>query len=194
MGATLTATSNSAFPTIDGVTLASITPGENGVLVKNQSTPAENGRYNLTQVGDGSTPWILTRCGLCDEADEIPGAYVFVQSGTVGAGTGWIQTVADPTTFVIGTDAITVTQFSGAGAFTAGTGLTLNGTQFNVNASQTQITAVGTLTGGTWQANEISTTYTEAKVTSVNGSTGAVTVTATGVSTGKAIAMAMVFG
>jgi hypothetical protein len=194
VGATLTATVNGAFPTIDGVTLASTTPGENGVLVKNQSTPAQNGRYNLTQVGDAGTPWILTRCGLCDEASEIPGAYVFVQSGTLYAGTGWIQTVTNPATFVVGTDAIIVTQFSGAGAFTAGTGLTLTGTQFSVNASQTQITAVGTLTGGTWQANEIATTYTQAKVTSVNGQTGAVTVTATGVSTGKAIAMAMVFG
>ena len=35
--------------------------------------------------------------------------------------------------------------FSGAGTYTAGTGLTLTGNQFSVNASQTQVTAVGTL-------------------------------------------------
>jgi hypothetical protein len=137
VGATLTATGNGAFPAIDGVTLTSTTPGENGVLVKNQSAPAQNGRYNLTQVGNGSAPWILTRCGLCDEADEIPGAYVFVKQGTLYKGTGWIQTVTNPATFTVGTDAIIVTQFSGAGSFSAGTGLTLTETTFSVNADQT---------------------------------------------------------
>jgi hypothetical protein len=132
VGATLTATSNGAFPEIDGITLTSTTPGENGVLVKNQTSAAQNGRYNLTQVGDGSNPWILTRCGLCDEADEIPGAYVFVKRGTLYAGTGWVQTVSNPSTFTVGTDSILVTQFSGAGTYTAGDALTLNGTEFNV--------------------------------------------------------------
>jgi hypothetical protein len=130
VGATLTASSNGAFPTIDGVTLTSTFVGENGVLVKNQSNSAQNGRYNLTQVGDASNPWILTRCGLCDESSEIPGIYTFVKQGTLYAGTGWVQTVSDPSTFTIGTDSILVTQFSGAGTFTAGTGLVLNGTQF----------------------------------------------------------------
>ena len=40
-------------------------------------------------------------------------------------------------------------------------------------------TTVGTITSGTWQGNEISTTYTAAKVTSVNGATGAITGLAT---------------
>jgi hypothetical protein len=139
VGATLTANTNGAFPEIDGVTLDSTTLGENGVLVKNQTNSAHNGRYNLTQVGDGSNPWILSKCGLCDEADEIPGAYVFVKAGTLYAGTGWVQTVADPETFVVGTDAIIVTQFSGAGTYTAGAGLTLDGTEFSV--SNTAVTA-----------------------------------------------------
>jgi hypothetical protein len=94
----------------------------------------------------------LTKCGLCDEADEIPGAYVFVAEGSQ-AGTGWIQTVADPDTFVVGTDAVLIVQFSGAGTFTAGTGLTLTGSAFSVNASQTftDLTVNGgnTLIGGT---------------------------------------------
>jgi hypothetical protein len=108
-----------------------------GVLVKNQTNPAHNGRYNLTSLGEaGVSPWVLTRCGLCDEADEIPGAYTFVQNGTVNGGTGWVQTVADPSTFTVGTDAIIVTQFSGAGTYTAGTGLTLTGTQFAMAADQ----------------------------------------------------------
>jgi len=135
VGATLTATSNGAFPEIDGVTVATTTPGFNGVLVKNQSTASQNGRYNLTQVGSESTPWVLTRCGLCDESSEIPGTYTFVKTGTLYAGTGWVQTVANKTTFAVGTDAIFVTQFSGAGTYTAGEGLSLTGTTFDVNVA-----------------------------------------------------------
>jgi cytoskeletal protein CcmA (bactofilin family) len=131
VGATLTANSNGAFPEIDGVTLTSTTPGSNGVLVKNQSNPAHNGRYNLTQIGDGSNPWILTRCGLCDQSSEIAGMYIFVKDGTNGAGTGWVAIVDDPSTFTIGTDDIDFVQFSGAGTYTAGTGLELNGTVFS---------------------------------------------------------------
>jgi hypothetical protein len=137
VGATLTATSNGAFPEIDGITLASTTPGENGVLVKNQTSSAQNGRYNLTTIGDSENPWVLTRCGLCDESNEIPGIYTFVKQGTLYKGTGWTQTVANASTFTIGTDARLVVQFSGAGTFTAGTGLTLTDTTFSVNGSQT---------------------------------------------------------
>jgi hypothetical protein len=135
VGATLTATGSGAFPTIDGVTLTSTTPGRNGVLVKNQSTAAHNGRYNLTVLGDGDTPWVLTRCGLCDEASEIPGAYMFVKDGETLAGSGWVAIVADPSTFTVGTDAINFTQFSGAGTYTAGDGLALTGTVFSVDAN-----------------------------------------------------------
>jgi hypothetical protein len=159
VGATLTATSNGAFPTIDGITVASTTTGQNGVLVKNQSTSAQNGRYNLTQVGSAGTPWILTRCGVCDQASEIPGSYVFVKAGTTQSSTGWVAYVANPSTYVVGTDSITYFQFSGAGSYTASTGLTLTGTAFSVNATQTQVTSVGTLTGGTWNASVIAGQY-----------------------------------
>ena len=156
VGATLTASSNGAFPAIDGVTLSSTTPGSNGVLVKNQSTPAQNGRYNLTQVGNGSTPWILTRCGLCDESSEIPGMYVFIKRGTSGTGSGWVAVVANSSTFVIGTDAINYTQFSSAGTYSAGTGLDLTGTVFSntgvlsLNGSTGAITGIATIASPTF--------------------------------------------
>lgn len=133
VGATLTSNVNGAFPEIDGVTLTSTVFGDNGVLVKDQTNAAHNGRYNLTQVGDASNPWILTRCGLCDETLDIPGAFVFVKSGTTLGGTGWVQVVDDPSTFTVGTDDIYVEQFSGSGTFTAGDGIDLTGTEFSVN-------------------------------------------------------------
>jgi hypothetical protein len=134
VGATLTADTNRAFGTLDGVTGWAITSPPQGVLVKNQTNAAHNGRYNLTALGEaGVSPWVLTRCSLCDTASEIPGSYTFVVDGTANKGTGWVQTVADPATFVVGTDAITILQFSGAGTYTAGTGLSLTGTEFAVS-------------------------------------------------------------
>ena len=118
--------------TIDGDNTWSL---YDGILLKDQTTPAENGRYFVSQIGDGTTDWILTRCPICDEADEIPGRYVFVKGGTANAGTGWVQTVDDPDTFVVGTDDIDVYQFSGAGTYTAGNGLTLTGTEFALSTA-----------------------------------------------------------
>lgn len=140
VGASLTADTNGSFPVIDGYQLQI---GEN-ILVKNQTNPIENGSYILTQAGDASNPWILTRCDFCNEADEIRGAFEFVTQGTQFGNTGFVATVptdfevgstdptADPNGFTNKGDIIWV-QFSGAGTFIAGTGLTLDGNEFNVN-------------------------------------------------------------
>jgi hypothetical protein len=131
VGATITADANGAFPLIDGVQLTTVN-GNRGLLVKNQTNAAHNGRYNLTTQGTESTPWVLTRCGLCDEADEIPGSYTFVTDGTVNGQTGWVQHVDDPATFTVGTDDIDVYQFAGAGSITAGTNISVSGSQVSV--------------------------------------------------------------
>lgn len=108
-----------------------------GILVKDQANAAENGRYRLSQVGDGSpaVDWILTRCEFCDESTEIPSSYVFVQLGTVNGGTGWVALVGDPATFVVDTDPVTYSQFSGAGTYTAGTGIDVTGTTISIENS-----------------------------------------------------------
>jgi hypothetical protein len=136
VGATLTATANGAFPLIDGVALTTAS-GDRGLLVKNQTDAAENGRYNLTTQGDAGTPWVLTRCSLCDEADEISGSYTFVTDGDVNGQTGWVQYVDDPSTFTVGTDDIDVFQFAGAGTVTAGTNISVSGNQVSVVTNPT---------------------------------------------------------
>jgi hypothetical protein len=132
VGATITHDSNGVFPsTAGGATGWAV---GKGILLKNQTDKKQNGRYFVSNMGSVSTPYVLTRCGYCDEADEIPGAYIFVQDGTY-AGTGWIQIVADPETFTVGYDNIDVFQFSGAGTYLGGDGLVLTENTFNVGTA-----------------------------------------------------------
>jgi hypothetical protein len=137
VGATLTANANGAFPEFDGVTANTTTLRR--VLVAGQTNAAHNGLYVLIDAGDASNPWILRRCVECDTAEKIPGSYVFVNGGTIYKNTGWVASVADAGTFVVGTDAISWVQFSGAGSFSAGDGLTLTGTVFSVNVDDSTI-------------------------------------------------------
>ena len=111
--------------TLDGITLAT---GDR-ILVKNQSTASENGIYVVQASGQP------TRATDFDTATEVDsGDFVFVYSGTVNASTGWVQTNKPAT---IGTDAINFTQFSGAGTYLAGNGLTLTGNTFTINTGVT---------------------------------------------------------
>lgn len=133
VGANLTTTGS--FTTIDGVTLS------NGmrILVKNEANSAHNGIYDRTSTT------VLTRSTDFDTPTEMAGGdFTFVTAGTLYDNTGWVMTDAVTT---VGTSPVDWVQFSGAGTYTAGTGLTLTGTAFSVNASQSQITSVGTLTG-----------------------------------------------
>ncbi len=153
-GNVLTANANGALAAVDGVTLGL----NDRVLVKNGAAGADNGIYFVSQVGDVGTPWTLTRTVDADTSAEVTsGLFVFVEEGTTNSDTGWILTTNNPIT--LNTTALTFTQFSGAGSYLAGTGLTLTGTTFSVNASQTQITAIGTITTGTWQATAIGTQW-----------------------------------
>jgi hypothetical protein len=124
--------------TLDGVTLAT----GNRILVKNQTTTSENGIYVVQASGQP------TRATDFDTAAEVDsGDFVFVYSGTVNGSTGWVQTNQPAT---IGTDPIVFTQFSGAGTYTAGTGLTLTGTVFSINTGTTvDLSTAQTLTNKT---------------------------------------------
>ena len=120
VGATLTI-SGSTLTAIDGVTLST----DDRIVIKDESTSAHNGIYTYTS----ST--VLTRATDFDTPTEMAGGdFVFIQQGTIYNDTGWVMT--DPVT-TVGTSDVTFVQFSGAGSFTAGAGLTLTGTEFSVN-------------------------------------------------------------
>lgn len=123
--------------TLDGVTLATT----NRILVKNQTNKAENGIYVVQASGQP------TRATDFDTAQEVDsGDFVYVYSGNQ-AGTGWVQTNRPAT---IGTDEINFTQFSGAGTFLAGNGLSLNGTTFSIDTAITaDLSTAQTLTNKT---------------------------------------------
>jgi hypothetical protein len=156
IGSTLTALVDGAFPEFDDVLL---TDPESRVLVIGQTNKAENGLYVLDEVGDNDNPWVLRRCQDCDESSEVAGTFVFIESGTQYAATGWVAVVGDPSTYVIGTDPIEFIQFSGAGIVQAGTGLSSDGNILSVNASLPHVTGLGTINSGTWNGDVISPIY-----------------------------------
>jgi hypothetical protein len=86
---------------------------------------------------------VLTRSDDFDTTAEMAGGdFTFITAGTLYDNTGWVMTDVVTT---VGTTPVNWAQFSGAGTYQAGTGLTLTGAVFSVNASQTQVTSVGTL-------------------------------------------------
>lgn len=133
VGATLTANANGAFPAQDGVTLIA---NERVLVAQDDGTAnADHGIYTLTQVGDGSNPWILTRATDFDENDEVTaGAFMFIEEGTSYGDTGWVLTTNDAVT--VDTTAMAFTQFTGVGSITAGVGLAKSGNTLSLDMSE----------------------------------------------------------
>ena len=128
VGATLTLATPLDFAggDIDGDT--DITVGDR-IIVAGEANAAHNGIYVITSTT------VLTRADDFDTSTEMAGGdFIFVTHGTQYADTGWVLSEAVNT---IGTDAVTFIQFSGAGSYTAGSGLTLTGTEFSVNVAAT---------------------------------------------------------
>ena len=174
VGATLTL--SVALTVLDGYTLLN---GDR-VLVKNEATQANNGIYTWATGGT-----VLTRATDFDTAAEMAsGDFTFVTNGTLYANTGWVQT--DPVT-VVGTSPVTWVQFSGAGAYTAGTGLTLAGTQFSITNTAVTAGAYGSATQvGTFTVNAQGQ-LTLAGNTTVTPAVGSITGLGTGVATALAV-------
>ena len=165
---TITAGSNGAI-SVDGVTLVV----NDRVLVKDQSTAAQNGFYKVTTVGSGSAAFVLTRTPDADAASELTaGAFTFTEEGTANADNGYVLSTNGAIT--LGTTGITFEQFSGAGQISAGNGLTKTGNTIDVvgtadkitvssNAitiassyvGQNTITTLGTIATGVWNGTDI---------------------------------------
>jgi hypothetical protein len=177
------------------------------VLVKNQSTQANNGIYVAS-----SSAW--TRATDMDTWSEVPGAYTVILNGGQ-SNTGWVCTAT--ATGTINVTAMPWSQFSLNATYYAGTGLSLSSNIFSItntgvtaasygSASQSltaivnaqgqltslaaqsiaisnaQVSGLGTMS--TQNANSVSITGGSITGTTISGSTGAfTTLSASGVIT-----------
>ena len=134
VGATLTNSGTQATLTLDS-TAANL---NDRILVKDQTDAFQNGIYTVTNVGGGSTNWVLTRATPEDQPSELTGgSFVFVEEGTLNANNGYTFTHTGAPTF--GTTDLDVAQFSGAGQITAGAALTKSGNQLDVAVDDSSI-------------------------------------------------------
>jgi len=137
------------------------------VLVKNQGTASENGIYVVQASGAA-----VRATDFDSNAEVTPGAFTFVEEGTVNADSGWVLTTNG--TINVGVTGLAFAQFSGAGQITAGAGLTKTGNTIDVigtadritanadsidiastYAGQSTITTLGTITTGVWNGTDV---------------------------------------
>jgi hypothetical protein len=132
-GATLTATANGAL-VVDSVT-ANVA---DRILLESQTAALQNGVYVVTDTGNVSAPWILTRSAdmntyIPDNVNGLDsGDYFYVQEGANNAGESHVMT-APVGPVIIGYDDLVFTLFSASQVYSANVnaGLVLIGTQFN---------------------------------------------------------------
>ena len=170
VGATLTNNGANAALVIDGVTLSNTAR----VLVYNQANAVQNGVYTVTNPGNASAQWVLTRStdtdtfGLANPNSLGQGDAFFVQSGSTGKGETYICNTQGTITF--GSTNITFAQISSAQIYAAGTGLNLANLTFSIanttvvsglygdsaNVSVIEVNAQGQLTSASNSAINVS--------------------------------------
>ena len=116
--------------TIDGVALVA----GNRCLVKNQTTASGNGIYVVA-----AAAW--ARAADSTTAAQLENEATYIDQGTTQAGTGWTMTTPLPIT--VGTTNLTYAQFSGAGTYTAGNGITISGNVIAVGAGTGILSTAG---------------------------------------------------
>ena len=113
----------SGLQTIDGITLVA----NDSVLVKDQTTPAQNGIY-LAQSG----AW-TRRTDADANAEVTAGLSVMVTEGTLYADTQWRLTTND--TITIGTTGLTFAQIGAGSSYVQGTGISIAGNTIAIDTA-----------------------------------------------------------
>ena len=167
------------IPIIDGVTLVT----GMRVLVKDQPNPIQNGIYEVQLSG------LLTRSDDLPSGSSASGVTVYVSTGTVNGGAGFVTIGASLT---VDTDPITFTYLSGVSTINVQSGLLKSGNVLSLNTdstlstqsgylginptfasmgllmtsnvlqtstNQSHVTQIGTISSGTWQASTLQVSY-----------------------------------
>jgi hypothetical protein len=170
VGATLTNNGANAALVIDGVSVSNTAR----VLVYAQANAVQNGVYTVTNPGNATAQWVLTRAtdantfGLANPNTLGAGDAFFVTSGNTGAGRTYVCNTQGTITF--GSSNITFAQISSAQIYAAGTGLNLSNLTFSVanttvvsglygdsaNVSVIEVNAQGQLTSASNSAINVS--------------------------------------
>jgi len=153
-------TANIALTGAQTIDTVSVVAGDR-VLVKDQSTQANNGIYIV------GTPW--TRSPDADTWDEMVSAMVFVESGGQ-AGNAFYCPIQPGGT--LGVTAITWSNFSVAGTYFAGTGLSLAANTFSI--TNTGVTAA---TYGSASAVPVIVVNAQGQITSASDASIAIAAT-----------------
>ena len=121
--------------TVDNVIMSS-TNNNARILVKDQSSGAQNGIWTITISG---TSLILDRATDFDQDSEVTsGAFTFIENGIINGNSGWVLATSNP--IIIGGasgTSLMFSQFSGTGQITAGNGLTKSGSVLDIGGSTT---------------------------------------------------------
>ena len=136
VGATLTNAGTQVALVLDGVTVSVA----DRVMVRLQTNGFENGVYVVTNVGSGSTNWVLTRANDANQVNPNnpnglgTGDYFFTTEGTLNAGDSHVLTTA-PNTMIIGYTTLTYTKFSNSIVYTGGTNIDVSGTVISLTGT-----------------------------------------------------------
>ena len=139
VGATLTNNAANAALVVDGVSVSNTAR----ILVYAQANAVQNGVYTVTNPGNASAQWVLTRAtdadtfGLANPNTLGQGDAFFVTDGDTGAGRTYICNT--PGTITFGSTNITFAEISSSQIYAAGTGLNLANLTFSI--SNTAVTA-----------------------------------------------------
>lgn len=163
---------------VDGVTVNNA----DRVLVKNQSFQDENGIYVAS-----ASSW--TRATDADTWEELVGATCFITEGSTQLNTTWASNITAGGT--LGVTPVTFVLFGSSASYTAGTGLTLVGSQFSLSTPVSVAnggSGVTTLTGLV-KGNGASafTAATGSDVVSLIGATAVQNATTAGSCSGNAL-------
>lgn len=113
------------------------------ILVKNQSTPSQNGIYTVMTVGGGSNGVWMRADDFSVGDDVYSGVSVYVSDGNINGGTIWNLSTLNP--IVLDSTPITFTKFTGSSTFTTvSNGLTFSGSDILLGGTLSQQTSIDT--------------------------------------------------